>query len=117
MKSKITKVVVSLFFLAVTVCNIQAQSQKGIAEIKDLTRNTDGKISWEIYYTSRNLQYQLEFFNNGEWLVNSTFKQNVSMIVPGQKEEFFTRDSIKASTLVKYRLRITEPVNISKEVQ
>lgn len=113
---KVTKIIMLIAFIfSFYSFNLNAQIKKSNVEIKNLTMNPDGKISWEIYYTSRELSYQIEFFEKGAWLVNSTFKQSVSMVMPDQKEEFSTKDSINGSITGRYRLRITEPVNIISE--
>lgn len=110
---KKTKIKVLLvFILSLSFFKMDGQEKKNTAEIKNFGRNREGKISWEINYTSRELSYQFEFFEKGEWLVNSTDKQSVSLRMPGQKEEYSTRDSIQALPSGRYRLRITNPVNV-----
>lgn len=94
--------------------NLHAQVSKNIAEIKSLKIDSGGNLSWEIYYASRELSYQIEFFSKGKWFVSSTFIQSVSPVMPGQKEEFSVKDSLKGY-LSPRRLRITEPVNIISE--
>lgn len=106
-----------LFFLLGLGLNAHPKSSP---EIISFTIDSSGTISWEIKHSERMIAFQIEEFYNGKWLVISSSKLAITLVLKGQKEAFVNKDkfSLKESQVGgRYRLRITEPTTIiSKEV-
>lgn len=111
------KNIFSILFLLFCFC-LNAQT-KGSAEIVNFTIDTT--MHYEIKYSGNELDFQIEEFNSGKWVVVSSSKESNQPIFPISDIDkgFVSKSEFKkVISGKKYRLKINYPTTVvSKELE